>query len=574
MPPPRRTPFYGEAREELAQVHTRFYAARDDTRALEQGVSIVRLWMNRGACPQAVEASALLVQGILADRTGVPSIGTRSTYAMALVRFVNGVADSFQTRLYAQPIAAIAERVGLPQWLVQVRHMATHEDMPSLAVCREATTLALDWLNCCFWQPRLHPGAAAETAAAAEGNAIADERRACEAAAARLAQLLHVYRTCAQDVARDRSLTQRAGKPLPRAAADVERWVHAESERRIVCSQRADAQAYLGREAHSHGVEGELDSAPRAADTHALSCAGAVLMTLVAHLLLRGALMPQRREGRKGSSAHVLPEVLAADAEAWDPLLTLLCERFPLFPSLLVQALARVVAGVRQTDDAMGTAAAAWLLHLATSETYAQVHVPGDVPRWPLPNEVTATDAAAASVGFETLPPSEASSGLPNTGMPLWRTVVQVCLEEACDRYGTPGVELCANDRNLAIAEHVASQSPALAERVHLLAELRGKRGQVAMPAGTSKPRASAPEESGVVSNALSEMEEREKILRGIEPALDQEVQEIMPMPEQNMAEPSPPAETELPGWRRTTSWTPTPIGCLQGYMPPLVLDG
>lgn len=67
MPPPRRTPFYGEAREELAQVHTRFYAARDDTRALEQGVSIVRLWMNRGACPQAVEASALLVQGILAD---------------------------------------------------------------------------------------------------------------------------------------------------------------------------------------------------------------------------------------------------------------------------------------------------------------------------------------------------------------------------------------------------------------------------------------------------------------------------------------------------------------------------
>ena len=46
MPPPRRTPFYGEAREELAQVHTRFYAARDDTRALEQGVSIVRLWMN------------------------------------------------------------------------------------------------------------------------------------------------------------------------------------------------------------------------------------------------------------------------------------------------------------------------------------------------------------------------------------------------------------------------------------------------------------------------------------------------------------------------------------------------
>ena len=55
---PRRTPFYAPAAEELAYVHALLYGDRSDLRALEGALGVVRLWMNRMACPQAVESTA------------------------------------------------------------------------------------------------------------------------------------------------------------------------------------------------------------------------------------------------------------------------------------------------------------------------------------------------------------------------------------------------------------------------------------------------------------------------------------------------------------------------------------
>ena len=66
----------------------------------------------------------------------------RQAYAMAVVRMVNGLVDPLQQSLYARPIAAIAAQIGLPEWLVEVRHWATHEDLPSLEVLREAAKQA------------------------------------------------------------------------------------------------------------------------------------------------------------------------------------------------------------------------------------------------------------------------------------------------------------------------------------------------------------------------------------------------------------------------------------------------
>lgn len=35
-----------------------------------------------------------------------------------------------------QPISAIAEMAGIPDWLVSIRHEATHAKMPSLGILR------------------------------------------------------------------------------------------------------------------------------------------------------------------------------------------------------------------------------------------------------------------------------------------------------------------------------------------------------------------------------------------------------------------------------------------------------
>lgn len=62
----------------------------------------------------------------------------RQCYSTAIIRLVNGLVDPLQSGVYARSIASIAAQLGLPGWLVEVRHAATHEELPSLEVLREA----------------------------------------------------------------------------------------------------------------------------------------------------------------------------------------------------------------------------------------------------------------------------------------------------------------------------------------------------------------------------------------------------------------------------------------------------
>ena len=66
------------------------------------------------------------------------SLLTRQAYAAALIRLVNGLVDPLQLGAYARSIASIAAQLGLPAWLVELRHAATHEDLPSLELLRRA----------------------------------------------------------------------------------------------------------------------------------------------------------------------------------------------------------------------------------------------------------------------------------------------------------------------------------------------------------------------------------------------------------------------------------------------------
>lgn len=154
---PRRTP--NSHAGQLWELYGKLYPAGTHAIALDaayrvrraDGVALCQVWLNRGACPHAVESTMALVEAQQLDELLFvlhpgSSLGThsshwsvRSTYAMALLRFVNSVADAMQTGLYAQSIFNIAERIGLPVWFVELRHAATHEEMPSLDALRQAS---------------------------------------------------------------------------------------------------------------------------------------------------------------------------------------------------------------------------------------------------------------------------------------------------------------------------------------------------------------------------------------------------------------------------------------------------
>jgi ribosomal biogenesis protein LAS1 len=91
--------------------------------------------------PHALESTLALLTVILHDHSSPSSssfLHLRQSYAAAILRLVNGLVDPLQLGAYARSIASIAAQLGLPSWLVELRHAATHEDLPSLQVLREA----------------------------------------------------------------------------------------------------------------------------------------------------------------------------------------------------------------------------------------------------------------------------------------------------------------------------------------------------------------------------------------------------------------------------------------------------
>lgn len=556
---PRRVPYYGEAQHELAHVYELFYKQRSDHAAIERGLAIVRLWLSRGSCPQAVEVTALLVQGIIVDSAVGSGIGGRSAYAMAIVRcvtrpcgathtrFVNSVADSFQTKLYAQPIATIAERIGLPQWLVQVRHSATHEDLPSVAVCRAATDAALAWLDVNFWRPSL---SISEPSADDARRRRDEEQEATRDADQSLAQLLHAYRSSATSVLRDRSLARERAQTLPRVLGEIVEWMRDEMQRRVAAVQASNKPMFLGQRSLQHTLDDSFTY--DGGDPLALGASASVLAVLLEHLLLPGALLPTSRNGWQ-SEVHgnaTAPPALPADlSEVWDPLLLQVQMQFPLFLPLLTQALARLMHG-GAANARHSRAASAWLVHFALGHAYTHVPMPRHYARLQLPLADASKHAAVRN------PPMAFDS---RVCVSMRYCVVQSCLEEAD--------ELCvhaesgADTRTFATATHVSAGDDVLEQSVRELMELRQE--------CTPEALDDAPPSADALCSPLAEMEERESLLRD-------DFDEDAPAPDAMEANetPAPHAHaTQLPGWELRGAWRPTPIGCIDGGLPPLLLQ-
>lgn len=82
----------------------------------------------------------------------------RCAYAMALVRFVNGMLDPFQQGAHAVALLTIAKSIGLSLSFVDLRHSATHGPLPSLELLRALAEKALDWLHDHYWELLLEGG--------------------------------------------------------------------------------------------------------------------------------------------------------------------------------------------------------------------------------------------------------------------------------------------------------------------------------------------------------------------------------------------------------------------------------
>jgi len=160
---------------ELATVRAQLYAP--DAEQRRRGVAHVAAWSMRGSVPLAIDATASLVDILLLLRPyahhtllsfllkrafsnseareaewGASDMALRLALSMALVRFVNGFVDSKQGGQFALPVAMLAEQMGMPAAFVDLRHEATHSDLPSLPLLASAAQHALEWLRARYWE--------------------------------------------------------------------------------------------------------------------------------------------------------------------------------------------------------------------------------------------------------------------------------------------------------------------------------------------------------------------------------------------------------------------------------------
>eukprot|EP00899_Mesostigma_viride_P001795 jgi/Mesvir1/11616/Mv00022-RA.1 len=150
--------------EEWRQVRDQLFSS--SSIELARGLKRVNAWKIRGRVPLSVEITAALVEAMSHDQqmrvhgaapgTPVSEETLRMLYALAAIRLVNGVVDPAQTARFAKSIASLANNAGIPRLLVDVRHEAAHNELPSLPMLRVAVRQALAWLCAYYWHLQEH----------------------------------------------------------------------------------------------------------------------------------------------------------------------------------------------------------------------------------------------------------------------------------------------------------------------------------------------------------------------------------------------------------------------------------
>ncbi|CAM9899164.1 unnamed protein product [Pylaiella littoralis] len=132
-----------------------------------QGVQHVAAWQSRERVPHAVETTSQLVEVRLND-VGAAAAGSllalggarrseeelRLVYSAVVVRAVNGLTGHEQKTAHAAPVSSLAREIGLPTWIVDIRHEAAHKQLPGIVTLRLAADFLVDYLLGKYWGPQ------------------------------------------------------------------------------------------------------------------------------------------------------------------------------------------------------------------------------------------------------------------------------------------------------------------------------------------------------------------------------------------------------------------------------------
>ncbi|KAF8898494.1 Las1-like-domain-containing protein [Infundibulicybe gibba] len=268
--------------------------------------SSLSTWRTITHLPHALESALALLLIIYQDRSNTltSSLILRQSYATAIIRLVNGLVDPLQIGVYARSIASIAEQLGLPSWLVELRHAATHEDLPSLELLRQAAGESMKWLLHNYFLPTLNPSSAVQSSPASLNSP---------------APLIKEYKALLKITTRDASLRSHYSNAITAAMKGFERWI---AEARVVANISAGEFGWDNSGPIERGEPRDFDLKERWA-----------LEKLCDTLIEKGGLVPLSKKKRKFPSHDFSPPTKSV--LLWSPLLIHLQALHPNFPFVL-----------------------------------------------------------------------------------------------------------------------------------------------------------------------------------------------------------------------------------------------
>ncbi|KAK9841905.1 hypothetical protein WJX84_000441 [Apatococcus fuscideae] len=141
--------------QEWQQVGDWLFAGTREAEA--SAISRISAWRARGRVPLGADLAATLIELRQRDQPGASSAESAEAvlqmqYSMAFIRLVNGVADSAQKGKVASSVANLAGYAGIPRMLIDIRHEASHNELPALPLLRTAASQALAWLQATYWK--------------------------------------------------------------------------------------------------------------------------------------------------------------------------------------------------------------------------------------------------------------------------------------------------------------------------------------------------------------------------------------------------------------------------------------
>ncbi|KAG0463827.1 hypothetical protein HPP92_019896 [Vanilla planifolia] len=123
----------------------------------------ISAWQSRGCLPVAVDVTARIIEiqqkdpffrGGASDGDNLISDEMLAMlYCMSIIRLVNGFVEPAHKKT-GRSISDLAEAVGIPRTLVDIRHESSHRYLPALKLVRLASIKALEWLKANYWEPQ------------------------------------------------------------------------------------------------------------------------------------------------------------------------------------------------------------------------------------------------------------------------------------------------------------------------------------------------------------------------------------------------------------------------------------